>query len=53
MKKKKISFLATKRVVMPIKVSFKSKGKRVSFQATKRIYKPIKITFYVKKRKRR
>lgn len=46
-KKKKVSFLATKRIPVKVKVSFKtSKGKKVSFTATKRVPKKVRVTFY-------
>ncbi len=53
MRKKRVSFWATKRTTKPVRVSFETwEGKSVSFHAKKKITKPVKVTFYVKKRRR-
>ena len=46
-KRRKVSFWATKRVPVKVKVSFRtSEGKKVSFMATKRVPKKVRVTFY-------
>jgi len=51
-KRKKVSFWATKRVPVKVRVSFRtSEGKKVSFVATKRVPKKVKVTFYLVKPK--
>jgi uncharacterized protein YxeA len=52
-KKKRVTFMATKRVPKKIPVSFKSGGKRVSFHATKRVPKKVRVEFYAKSKKRK
>lgn len=52
-RRKKVTFIATKRVPKKIPVSFKSGGKRVTFQATKRVSKRVRVEFYAKSKKRK
>lgn len=54
-RRKKVSFWATKKVPVKVKVSFTtSKGEKVSFVATKKVPKKVKVTFYTSgKRKRK
>lgn len=47
--RQKVSFVATKKVAKPQRVSFTTKtGKKVSFRATKKVSKPVRVTFYRK-----
>tara|TARA_Y100000310_G_C20149593_1_gene564076 strand:+ start:77 stop:232 length:156 start_codon:yes stop_codon:yes gene_type:complete len=51
MSKRKVSFLAKKKVTKPVKVRFINKqGERVSFSAKKKVTKPVRVTFYTKKK---
>ncbi|MEM5771199.1 MAG: hypothetical protein QXJ96_02830 [Candidatus Aenigmatarchaeota archaeon] len=53
-KRKKVSFLTTKRVPRRVKISFNTAyGKKVSFMATKRVPRRVKVIFYAKKRKKK
>ena len=53
-KRKKVSFWATKRVPVKVKVSFRtSERKKVSFIATKRVPKKVKVTFYVPRKRKK
>lgn len=53
-KRKKVSFWATKRVPVKVRVSFRtSEGKKVSFVATKRVPKKVKVTFYVHRKRKK
>lgn len=52
-KRKKVSFTATKRVPKKVKVSFKSRGKRVTFEATKRVPRKVKVEFLAKRKKKK
>lgn len=53
-RKKKISFIATKRVPKKVRVSFTTRrGKKVSFIATKRVPKRVKVEFRAKRKKKR
>lgn len=48
-RRQKVSFIATKKVTVGQKVSFRTKkGKNVSFTAHKKVSKPVRITFYTK-----
>jgi len=50
--RKKVSFVATKKVVKPVKVKFYTRrGEKVSFTAKKKVAKPVKVAFYAKKKK--
>jgi len=52
-RRKKISFVATKRVPKKVRVSFATrKGKKVSFIATRRVPKRTKVEFYAKKKRK-
>jgi len=52
-KRRRVSFRATKIVKVPVRVSFRTwDGKRVSFRATKAIRKPTNVSFYARRRKR-
>lgn len=52
-RRKKISFIADKKVVKPVKVKFYTgKGKKVSFVAKKKMVKPVKVEFYAKRKKK-
>jgi len=52
-RRRKISFMATKRVPKKIRVSFTTrKGKKVSFIATKRVPKRKRVKFYAKKKRK-
>ena len=54
MAKKRVSFWATKKKTVPIKVSFRNRyGEKVSFRATKKVSVPVKVNFYAKKRRRK
>jgi len=49
---RKVSFIATRKIAKPTKVSFKtSTGKKVSFTATKKVSRPVRVTFYKKIKK--
>jgi uncharacterized protein YxeA len=52
-RRKKVTFTATKRVPKKVSVSFKSEGKRVTFQATKRVPRRVRVEFYAKGKKRK
>ena len=53
-RRKKVSFIATKRVPKKVRVSFTTRrGKKVSFIATKRVAKRVKVEFYAKRKKKR
>lgn len=50
--RKRITFIATKKVKQPTKVSFATQeGLKVSFVAKKIASRPVKINFYAKKKK--
>ena len=52
--KKKISFMATKRIPKKVRVSFTTRrGKKISFIATKKVPKRVKVEFHAKKKKER
>ena len=52
-RRRKISFMATKRVPKKVRVSFTTrKGKKVSFIATKRVPKRTRVAFYAKKKRK-
>jgi len=52
-KKKKVTFVAKKKVTKPVTVRFVTKdGKPIRFKATKKVSKPVKVTFYARKRKK-
>ena len=51
MRRKKVSFTATKKTPQRKKVSFGAKGERVSFWATKKVPKKVKVKFYAKPKK--
>jgi hypothetical protein len=44
----KVSFQAHKKVSVPVKVSFASKGGKVSFPAHKTVKKSVKVAFRAK-----
>lgn len=49
---RKVSFMATKKVTKPVKVSFTtSSGKRVRFTASKKESVPVRVTFYKRVKK--
>jgi len=51
--RKKVSFVAKKKVVKPVKVKFYTRsGEKVSFTAKKKIVKPVKVEFYAKRKKK-
>ena len=53
-RKKRISFWATKKIKKPTVVRFRrSDGTIAKFKATKTIKKPVKVTFYTNKKKRK
>ena len=50
--RKKVSFIATKKVSVPSKVSFSTRtGKRVTFAAKKKTTKRVRVTFYKRSKK--
>ena len=51
MKRKKVSFQATKKIPQRKRVSFGAKGECVSFWATKKVSKKVKVKFYAKPKK--
>jgi hypothetical protein len=52
-RRKRVSFTATKMVPKQVKVSFRTtRGKRVSFTATKKTPKRVRVDFYAKRRKK-
>ena len=52
-RRRKISFIATRRVPKKVRVSFNTrKGKKVSFMATKRVPKRKRVEFYAKKKRK-
>lgn len=52
-RRKRVSFIAKKKVIKPIKVKFYTrKGGRVSFIAKKKVVKPVKVEFYVRRKKK-
>ena len=51
--RKKISFIAKKSLVKPVKVKFYTgSGEKVSFTAKKKVVKPVKVEFYAKRKKK-
>jgi hypothetical protein len=52
-RRKKVTFIATKRVSKKVPVSFKSGRRRVTFQATKRVPRRVRVEFYAKNKKRK
>jgi len=53
-RRKKVSFIATKRVSKPVKVEFYTKtGRKVSFKAHRKVIKPVKVEFYAKKKRKK
>ena len=51
-RRKKVSFVASKKVVKPVKVKFYTRtGQKVSFTAKKKVIKPVKVKFYAKRKK--
>ena len=51
--RKKVSFIADKKVVKPVRVKFYTgKGKKVTFVAKKKVVKPVKVEFYAKRKKK-
>jgi len=53
-RRKKISFWATKRSKVPKRICFKTKnGRRVCFTARKTTKKPVKISFWATKKTKR
>lgn len=52
--RRKVSFVATKRVTVPRKVSFTTKnGQRVSFTVRRSVVKPVRITFYTRAKRKK
>jgi len=52
-RREKISFVASKKVVKPVKVKFYTRtGGKVSFTAKRKIVKPVKVEFYAKRKKK-
>lgn len=52
-KREKVSFVAKKKIVKPVKVGFYTRsGEKVSFTAKKKVVKPVKVQFYAKKKKK-
>jgi len=48
-RRRKVSFIATKRVAQPTKISFVTKaGKKVAFAAKKPVKRRVRVTFYKK-----
>ena len=45
-RRKKISFWATKKVSVPVRVSFDGWDGRVSFKAHKKVSKRVKVSFF-------
>jgi len=53
-RKQKVSFIAKKKVIKPVKVTFYTReGEKVSFIAKKKVIKPVKVEFYVKGKKKK
>lgn len=53
-RRRKVSFWATRKVAKPVRVRFVNKyGELVSFKARKKISVPKKVTFYIKPKKKR
>jgi len=51
-RRERISFIATKRVSVPTRVTFTTaKGKKVTFAATKKVSKPVRVTFCRRRKK--
>jgi len=51
--RKKVSFIAHKKVVKPVRVKFYTRvGGKVSFVAKKKMVKPVRVKFYVRKKKK-
>jgi hypothetical protein len=51
MAKSKVHFLATKTVIKPTKVKFKTKsGETVSFRALKTVKQPVRVSFQRKRK---
>lgn len=47
-RRQKVSFIANKRVIKPIRVKFYTRsGKKISFISKKKVVKPVKVEFYV------
>ena len=52
-RKEKVSFIAQKKVIKPVRVKFYTReGEKVSFKASKEIKKPVKVEFYARKTKK-
>lgn len=52
-RRKKVSFKATKMIPKHVEVSFETRrGKRVTFGATKQVPKTVKVDFYAKGKKK-
>ncbi len=52
-RRKRVSFIANKKIVKPVRVKFYTRnGKEVSFIAKKKVVKPIKVEFYAKEKKK-
>jgi hypothetical protein len=52
-RRKRVSFKATKMTPKHVKVSFETrKGKRVTFGANKQVPKTVKVNFYAKRKKK-
>jgi len=54
MAKKKVSFLATKKIKKPVDAKFRRSDRSIAkFRAKKIITKPIRISFYTSKKRRK
>jgi len=52
-RRKKVSFIADKKIAKPVKVKFYTgKGEKVSFVAKKKVVKPVRVEFYAKRKKK-
>jgi hypothetical protein len=50
--RKKVSFIARKKIVKPVRVKFYTRsGGRVAFTAKKKVVKPVRVQFYAKKKR--
>jgi len=53
-RRKKISFIAEKKVSKPVKIEFYTKkGEKVSFKGHEQVKKPVRVEFYAKKNKKK